>query len=302
MSSWHSYPKIYNLGHAAVKELFFNEVVIEEKIDGSQFSFGVFDGEIKMRSKGQELIPNKEKMFAQAEFAVWDLKSSLREGWTYRAEYLQKPKHNVLAYDRTPGMNIIIFDINTSEEEYLEPGAKHAECMRLSLECVPLLFNGIVKTPEDLTSLLEKKSILGGQTIEGFVIKNYKKFGPDKKALMAKHVSEHFKEKHKVDWKEQNPAQTDIVNLITNAYRTPARWDKAIIHLREKSSLENSPKDIGMLLKEVNLDILGECEQEMKEELWKWAWPKISRGLVRGLPEYYKQKLLESQFEPKGNT
>jgi hypothetical protein len=40
MSSWHSYSSIYALGHKALAELFMEPVLIEEKVDGSQFSFG----------------------------------------------------------------------------------------------------------------------------------------------------------------------------------------------------------------------------------------------------------------------
>lgn len=34
----HSYPSIFNLGHKAVKTLFDTEVLIKEKVDGSQFA------------------------------------------------------------------------------------------------------------------------------------------------------------------------------------------------------------------------------------------------------------------------
>lgn len=37
-----SYPKIYNMGHAAIAELLLGEVTVEEKVDGSQISFGIF--------------------------------------------------------------------------------------------------------------------------------------------------------------------------------------------------------------------------------------------------------------------
>jgi len=30
--------------------------------------------------------------------------------------------------------------------------------------------------------------------------------------------------------------------------------------------------------------------------IWKWAWPKISRKIGAGFPEWYKQQLLEKQF------
>lgn len=50
MDSWHSYPKIWALGHSETQEIFKSPVIIEEKIDGSQFNFGRFGEEIKVRS------------------------------------------------------------------------------------------------------------------------------------------------------------------------------------------------------------------------------------------------------------
>jgi len=49
-----SYPKVYNLGHAAIVHLFDEPVTVEEKVDGSQFSFALIDGELSARSKGKE--------------------------------------------------------------------------------------------------------------------------------------------------------------------------------------------------------------------------------------------------------
>ena len=40
-TSWHSYPKVYAIGHAYLGALFDGEVVVTEKVDGSQFSFGI---------------------------------------------------------------------------------------------------------------------------------------------------------------------------------------------------------------------------------------------------------------------
>lgn len=303
MSSWHSYPKVWALGHGAITELFFDDVIVEEKIDGSQFSFGKFDGEIKIRSKGQEMaIDAPEKMFQKAVDTVLSLKDLLVDGWTYRAEYLQKPKHNVLAYDRVPEKNVILFDINIGEEMYLSRIDKEVEARRLGLEIVPLLFEGKISSAVDLERHLDTVSVLGGQKIEGFVVKNYARFGRDKKALLGKFVSENFKEKHKKDWKEENPGQNDIVQILINTYRTPARWDKAIQHLREAGQLEDSPKDIGKIIKEVPKDLLEECEDEIRDALFKWAFPALVRGINRGLAQYYKEYLMKNQqfaLEPK---
>ena len=73
-TSWHSYPSTFALGHRYVAELFHDPVLIEEKIDGSQISFGVFpviDGVdelvLKVKSKGAEInVIAPEKMFSKA--------------------------------------------------------------------------------------------------------------------------------------------------------------------------------------------------------------------------------------------
>lgn len=295
-NSWKSFPKVWSIGHAAVAELFYDDVIVQEKIDGSQFSFGIFDNELKVRSKGKEIDLNApEKMFNKAIATVIELKDYLIPGWTYRAEFLEKPKHNVLAYDRVPKRNIILFDINTGEEAYASYEQVAGEAARMGLEVVPLLFKGKISTSVDLEKLLETTSVLGGQKIEGFVVKNYARFGKDKKALMGKFVSESFKEKHKKDWKEGNLGQNDIIQNIIGQYRTPARWDKAIIHLKEAGLLENSPKDIGKIITEVPKDLLSEAEEEIKTTLFEWAYKDIVRGVNKGLAEYYKELLFKNQ-------
>jgi hypothetical protein len=299
-TSWHSYPSIFALGHRAIKELFLDDVLCEEKIDGSQFSFGRFEGELKCRSKGATLnVDYPEKMFSVAVETAKLL--DLKEGWTYRAEYLLKPKHNALAYDRTPNKNLILFDVNTGEEEYMSYEDKQAEAERIGLEVVPILFEGKVDSPEHLLSFLERTSILGGQKIEGVVVKNYHRFGQDKKVLMGKYVSEAFKEVHSASWKESNPSVKDVIQTLIISLKTPARWNKAIQHLQESGTLTDSPRDIGELIKEVHNDIKKECEDDIKDKLYRYALPSIMRGVVSGLPEWYKEELMKKQFTDSDN-
>lgn len=293
-----SYPKVYNLGHAAIADLFEESVLVEEKIDGSQFSFGVYDGELCCRSRGIQLgLDAPEKMFIKAIETAKELFPVLNAGWTYRGEFLSKPKHNTLAYDRVPEKNIIIFDIDTGDQSYLAYEKKLAEAKRLRLECVPILYKGKVESYEKFKGLLEMGSCLGGQKIEGMVFKNYLRFGRDGKTLMGKYVSERFKEVHRKDWKERNPGGKDIIGQLTLEYRSEVRWDKAIQHLKERGEYTGTPKDIGPLFKEVSTDVQKECGEEIAEKLFKWAWKDIGRGVTRGLPEWYKEKLAKSQFK-----
>lgn len=302
MTSWHSYPKVYAIGHSYLRDLFLDPVHFEEKVDGSQFSFGVIDGALRCRSKGKEIVLDApEKMFLRGIETASDLAGKLTPGWTYRGEYLQSPKHNVLAYDRIPERHVVLFDINTGHEQYLDYGAKRAEADRIGLECVPVMASGRYETADAVLALLETRSMLGGQKVEGVVGKNYARFGLDGKALLGKYVSEAFKEVHAGEWRAQNPSNGDVVDLVIAALRTPARWDKAVQHMREAGRLTDSPKDIGTLIKETQADIGSECEAEIKQRLFDWAWPKISRGVIAGLPEWYKQKLLTSAFEDESS-
>lgn len=297
MTTWGTYPKVWNLGHPAVTELFMDHVFIEEKIDGSQFSFAVIDGVLRMRSKGKEiLLEAPEKMFNLAVATAISLSGDLHPGWTYRAEYLNKPKHNVLAYDRVPEQNLILFDVETGPEQYLDPHEKLLEGRRLGLEVVPALASGRINSAEELRALLDTTSVLGGQKVEGVVVKNYNRWGRDGHVLLGKFVSEAFKEVHGGEWRKSNPTKSDVLDQLVLRYRTPARFMKAVQHLREAGKLEQSPRDIGLLIKAVKDDVDAECREEIAAILTKWAMPHILRAVAGGLPEWYKEELLKQQF------
>lgn len=297
-----SYPSLRTSGHREVGSIFDGEVVIQEKVDGSQFSCGVFvdetgAGVFQARSKGATLhIDAPDKMFAKGIEAMKALSDKMKPGYIYRGEYLQKPKHNTLAYDRAPNNYVILFDIEDTtrgEQYFLSPEEVRAEAERLGLEVVPEIFRGKVSEIGFLRGLLERVSILGGAKIEGVVIKNYNKFTADGKVMMAKFVSEAFKEVHGGEWRKNNPTRGDIVNDLVLAHRTPARFAKAVQHLREAGRILGTPQDIGPLIKEVGIDVHKECAEDIKEALFKHFWPEIQRKIIAGVPQWYKDQLME---------
>ena len=305
MTSWHSYPKIYNVGHAYVQNIFDGPVVIEEKLDGSQFSFGVFDGQIKVRSRGREFdVEAPDSLFERAAASVKALAPMLTDGWTYRGEYLGSQKHNILKYGSVPAGNIVLFDVSTGESAWLTHQQKVAEAERLGLLHTPVLFSGVVDDDTDyeefLRRLCDRESVLGGVQMEGVVIKNYALLGPDKKTLMAKYVRESFREAHKDGWKKSNPTVNDVLASIIEDHRTEARWAKAMQRLKEAGALEGSPRDIGGLIKEAQRDTIEECKDEIMQRFWCWAKPQIERGVVRGLPEWYRSQLDDAQEARRG--
>ena len=292
------YNEIYNLGHKEILDLFQDPVEVTEKIDGSQFSFGTFDGELKCRSHNEMIqFGQSPKMFQKAIETIIKLEPTLKPNWTYRTELLAKPKHNTLCYDRVPKKNLIVFNIDRGMDDYLSYEEMQKEAERLGLECVALLAYDRFNSIESFVKLLDMTSCLGGSKIEGVVIKNYFRLGEkSRRTLMGKYVSEKFRERNKKKRKEKNVSQAD---LIGQEFKTEARWDKAIIHLEEQDKITYTLQDIPLLFKEVNRDVLEECTDEIKEKLFKWAWKNISRTITKGLAEYYKKKLLEKQFQVK---
>ena len=290
------YSKVYTLGHRNILGILDNPVIVQEKIDGSQISFGIIDGELSIRSRGADIYYiDPPKMFKKAVEQILRRYNDLRPGYIYRGEYLSKPKHNTLAYERTPIDNIILFDIDKNGLcNYLSPRQMQDESTRIGFEFVPLLYQGKA-TLELLKSFLGTPSILGGQTIEGVVAKNYEMFTTDKKVAMAKIVDPTFQEKHQKSWKKNNPTRSDIVERIIETYRTETRWNKALQHLKEDDKILGEPKDIGNLIAEVKRDVLEECEEEIKEELFNFFWNDIKRKITHGLPEWYKELIAEKE-------
>ena len=293
MKNISSYSSPFNLGHKALEELFDGDVYIQEKIDGSQLSFRKdAKGKLFIRSRNQDIDLDDAGMFSRGVEAIREL--DLTPEYTYRGEFLGKPKQNTLAYDRVPKQFVIIFDIDNGDQDYLLPSQVDKEAQRVGLEHAP--FYGIVTEKpkvEELQRLLKNKSILGDVPIEGIVLKNYDQFGRDKKVLMGKFVSGNFIEKHSKDWSKRHPNRNEVITRIIEMYRTVPRWEKAVQHLKEDGKLEMEPRDIGILVREIQADILSDSEDEIKEQLFKHFKQTILRGSVKGFPEWYKTHLAE---------
>lgn len=297
----HSYPEVYQLGHKLVSNVLNGHVLVEEKVDGSQISFGLDEHlKLRMRSKNKEIdIDNPDGMFKTAVEFLVKYQSVLHPNWVYRGEYLLKPKHNTLEYYRVPHNHIIIFDICDGLESYLSYSDLCAEAKRIGLEVVPLFAEGVF-TEADILELkdewLSRESILGGTKVEGVVIKNYNVFTAEKKVAMAKLVRDDFKEQNAINWKAAKPSTADVVQKLIDTYRTEARWRKAVQHLRDAGELQGEMRDIPLLMKEVSNDVLKECKDEILEQLFAYAWPKIMKGITRGLPEWYKTQIENCEY------
>lgn len=291
-----SIPKIYRLGERFTENIFDGHIVIEEKIDGSQFSFTHTNGKLVCRSKTTEINEADPGMFRLAVEKARSLATMclLIDGATYQCEFLAKPKHNVLAYGRVPAGNLVLFDIRMPDGAYLWTGQRTHIAKTLELEPVPVLFEGTTnefQSPDVVQVALAKDSVLGNVPIEGVVIKNYGQQHGERPnhPKTAKVVSDRFKERQACKPMKVKPEGDDRIQPIVNALRTEARWVKAVGHLRDAGALTNSTKDIGVLIKEINQDLVAEETDWIKQQLYDAFSKDIYRGVVHGFAQWYQK-------------
>ncbi len=305
MGKLHGYGKIWNLGHRAIRDIFSGPVKIQEKVDGSQFSFGVRDDdELFIRSKRADIFPGAKN--GQFTMAVDTVVRLFEEGklinWaTYRGEAVTKPRHNHLAYERHAKGGIVLFDVDRGEEDLVDYDILCEIAQGLGVDVAPQYIGDlIVSNIEGLNFYLTMPSVLGGEDgIEGIVIKpvNLMFDATTGKTLRAKLVRPEFREKATRSWKAANPNRNDFITTIIKSLTTEARFRKAIQAARDEGALEYSNCDIGPLLGRITKDIHDEEADDIKEALFKHFWRKsISRGVTRGFPQFYQAWLLEQQF------
>lgn len=293
-----AYPKIFTIGTDYIRDIFKDEVEITEKIDGSQFGFGKINGEVFIRSKGAMLyFENHQKMFSQAISYIDTIQNRLPNDMIFYAEYLQKPKHNTLKYKRIPKNHLMLFGAMGADQKMHMNTAEYAE--QFDIEHIPIIYFGKISDMESLTEMLKKESVLGGTTVEGIVGKNFNRpflLGGQPIPIMAgKFVSESFKEVHRERWGAEEKAKSRI-EIFMESFRTEARWGKAVQRLEECGELENEPRDIGKLFKEVHADIEAEEVAAVKEWLWREFKGQLMRKATAGMPEWYKERLSNRSF------
>lgn len=290
------YTKILTLGSMGTERALVGSVVVQEKVDGSQFRFGMTtDGELEFASRRTQLFPGAvTKMFVDGvEYitSIRDRMEDLRDVWFF-AEYLQKPKHNALKYDRIPKNHLMLFDV-WDGMCWATGSALKIWTDFLNIDVVPELFVGET-TVDDLIELHKTESYLGGQKVEGVVVKNYHEImaiGGTTFPVFTKLVRQKFKELNKTNWRGHS-GKSNLQEFL-ESFCTEARWRKAVQHLKESGDLQNMPQDIGPLMREVSRDIDAEETENIKEALYKLYARDIKRSATRGLPEWYKSSLLE---------
>lgn len=286
---------------------------IEEKYDGSQFRFGIDkEGNRWFGSKGVTYSDERppDKMFVKAVKLANEAMDRLFDyrnyndctDYSFFAEYLSKPKHNTLTYDRTPINNLVLFDV-IEKGEYIEPIGVHSFSDVMELEPVKV-FEQTTSFPtfNFIEPLLKEKSTLGDIEIEGVVVKNYDitmEINGEVRPLFYKYVRDDFKELNNEEWNKK-PHKQPIESIISEILNKEAIFRKAIQHLEENGEAEGHMRDMQKLIPLVYEDLYEEYLPLIQEMLVKKFQKDIEKQAISGLAEFYKQHLykkMESTLE-----
>lgn len=303
MESFPIYPKIISLGGKGTEEIFMDEIICEEKIDGSSVRLYNDNKILRIGSHKKELSLNIDipdaKMFKP--FLIW-----IKENENKLLELI--PNKHILFGEMSQNQNIlkynqkhpiILFDIAKVTEFGLDFIDNYSVLVdyskRLQIPVVPLLYKGRVTDKEELMELLNKESFLGNTKVEGVVVKNYARPNRFGRELFAKIVNEDFKEIHQKVWKGQK--YKAIEEIIAEKYFTSARLQKAIQRAKEEGKYEGELRDLSYLIGDVIKDIREENGEDIKEEVFQVYWRIISRIISGRVPMEYKKFLEEKISE-----
>lgn len=282
---------------------------VEEKIDGSQIRGGIsINGEIMVGSKSvdfDDMHPPAKEFIIGYQSMVKALEK-LNDGVnTYMlfGEYLEKPRHNTIIYDRVPRNNIYLFDAKINgmwvDHDKLIEIANLVEFEPVNLVTTFDHFPSM----DEIDPYVKAGSVLGGQR-EGVVIKNrsiqYISYTiPQFFAIRV--VDKKFKELNDTIWKSERRAGVrsidDLLDAIMEDFKLPAVWNKAAQHLRDAGQSEHSMRDIPKLINLVNEDIEKEYKGVIEEIMYKELYRRIAKRFTAGMPEYYKGYLVDELAE-----
>lgn len=284
-----AFGKIHQLGHRDVRSIFEGPVMVEEKVDGSQFSFAKLGGQLHCRSKGIAIDPEAPGMFAAAVQTARAVEHLIGEGPIYRCEFLAKNRHNVLTYNRTPDRNLVLWDVELNNR-LLPCEQREVEAARLGLSPVPVFFHGY-SDARAVAGFLDRESFLGGVRVEGIVIKRDR--------MVAKLVSSEFREMHTGKPAKPRTEGEDFRIWLADSVCNENRYAKVRQHLLERGELKGDNTDIGKLLKELHLDIEAECRDVLAEKLLEWAMPTVKKRASAGMAPWYQNRLQYESLLPK---
>ena len=270
---------------------------IQEKIDGSQFSFSTHITENKDKKQIREMVytcGNTERnsdaaLFKKAITVLEILKYNFTPDLVYHAEMITSKRHNIVEYERMPHHFVVVYDIS-NEKQYFSIEEMIKECQRAGLEFVPAIYtntNPEVNPHEKCLELIKDieegrlLSILGGKP-EGVVLKcsRFVNLKGETVNTKIKYVTSLFKEIRHV----KKPTRTrqsiaEFISWVGEHFNLPARFAKGRQHLEIRHNItKDTPNYYEHLCKELDSDLIKEqsdlIQAFIENEYRIWKKPK----------------------------
>lgn len=279
------YQHIERFGTDEVDGIEIGKCYIFPKIDGTNSSVWINNGELKAGSRNRELTLEKDN----AGFYAWVLSNKemfipyFKKHPTHRLYGEWLVPHTLKNYRDSAWRNFYIFDVATDGEndtvEYLPYDIYKEFLEEFNLEYI--VPQKIITNPtiDDLNWELEQNHYLMAKSDdigEGIVIKNYDFYNKYSRQTWAKIVRSEFKERHYKTMGVPEKVTKLIEEEIAQEFVTTALVEK------EKSKIENecggwSSKYIARLLSVVYYSIINE---DMWHIVKKYKNPKIDFKLL----------------------
>ena len=277
------YDSIPRYGKQGTRDILGTEVVVMEKLDGANASFGIIGGELKMFSRNQEL--NEHNTLRG--FYDWVRHNvdprKLFVSTIYFGEWLVP---HTVQYKKEAQREFYLFDIyDVKTETYLDWNITVQAAKHLGLRTPEVFFRGDLHSLTDLDKYLGQSDLTEiPNTGEGIVVKDYEG------QQFVKIVSDKFKETKSI--KQPSLDRTDIGTLIDSVL-TPQRVEK-LIHKKIDLGLLPAELDItdtGNVLKALSSDVVNDIFEEEMHIFLDMLRKKISKKtpiVVRELLEKWE--------------
>jgi len=259
------YQHVERFGNLEVQNIELGQCFIFPKIDGTNSSVWLEDGEIKAGSRTRELSLDKDNAGFLEHISKDDrIKAYLSEHPDHRLFGEWLVPHSLKTYRADTWRKFYIFDVcigNDESIEYLTYDAYKPLLEAHNLDYIPCIAKIKQGSYEQFINWLDKNNFLiedGKGNGEGIVIKNYDFYNKFNRQTWAKMVTSEFKEKHA---KEMGATEVQgskmIEEEIVNKYVTPALVEKTFAKIQTEKDGWTS-KFIPELLNRVYYDLITE--------------------------------------------
>lgn len=282
-------------GSGIILDKFKNRgLVVQEKLDGSNASFTVENGELQCFSRRKKLNQNEtlNGFYGWVHENIQEYVFDFLKGYIIFGEWLVKHK---IQYKEEYYKEFYVFDIYDKEEEtYLSLKNMHRIATYLELKTVKTLLvaepsNHLnILTPQDIQDLVGKSDMTVKQdTGEGIVIKYLD--GKSEHEDYYKVVSNEFKEFNRQKMKTEIKSNDSVADYAI----TKPRMEKMIFRAIEEERLSEDNMELenfGLIMKEVGQDFVDDIMEEEKDNMLKIIEKQIKKKMPHILREILQEK------------